>query len=303
MRGSLTSRPPGERMCQQCRRARRRTTATVRSPVRSCDKCGREFHPCNPDQRGCSQRCAQQLRFPADVARKRRSCQVCGGEYNATYAEQRTCSRACGAQVRRRRGGYKRKRKPITGVQLSMLVQQCQRCESPFLGWGKRSICYECPSRFKPKPPEHLECGVCRSPFVSAYRRTRGSRPTRYCSKRCRALAYGGRFKVGYQERMALYKRDRHVCHICLLRTWTHVDSAHNWAPTLDHLVPRSRGGGNEPTNLATAHRWCNVMRSDRPWPYGLLEWDADGQLLVGAREVPSWAAGGPPMITFSCAS
>lgn len=44
---------------------------------------------------------------------------------------------------------------------------------------------------------------------------------------------------------------------------------------TVDHLVPRSRGGGNEPENLRLAHKRCNVRRGShlpelqwpREWP------------------------------------
>lgn len=35
---------------------------------------------------------------------------------------------------------------------------------------------------------------------------------------------------------------------------------------TLDHLVPRSAGGGNEASNLMTACRSCNSQRKDVPW-------------------------------------
>ena len=36
-------------------------------------------------------------------------------------------------------------------------------------------------------------------------------------------------------------------------------------ADTADHVVPRSRGGGNELDNLRPAHRRCNSARGNRP--------------------------------------
>ncbi|AYR00966.1 HNH endonuclease [Arthrobacter phage Hestia] len=36
-----------------------------------------------------------------------------------------------------------------------------------------------------------------------------------------------------------------------------------DWAPSLDHVIPRSKGGGDDEGNLRTAHRWCNAVRSD----------------------------------------
>lgn len=38
---------------------------------------------------------------------------------------------------------------------------------------------------------------------------------------------------------------------------------------SFDHLVPRSRGGGNALANLVLAHKACNTARGDQIWPYG----------------------------------
>lgn len=35
--------------------------------------------------------------------------------------------------------------------------------------------------------------------------------------------------------------------------------------PTIDHVKPRSRGGGNEATNLVLVHESCNVAKGSRP--------------------------------------
>ena len=35
------------------------------------------------------------------------------------------------------------------------------------------------------------------------------------------------------------------------------------WRASLDHVVPRSKGGSNDPANLKLAHVWCNTMRND----------------------------------------
>ena len=54
-------------------------------------------------------------------------------------------------------------------------------------------------------------------------------------------------------------------------------------APTVDHVVPRARGGTSDPTNLRLAHRRCNGARgSDVPE----LDWPADLPLLDAA---PLW--------------
>lgn len=64
------------------------------------------------------------------------------------------------------------------------------------------------------------------------------------------------------ERRLAIYMRDGFACQYC------GCDLRHA-APadiTLDHLVCRSEGGGNESQNLVTACRSCNSARGAKPW-------------------------------------
>lgn len=62
-------------------------------------------------------------------------------------------------------------------------------------------------------------------------------------------------------RREAIYKRDSWMCVYC--RAWVGVVCAGPTfrEPHLDHLVPRSLGGGNESANLVTACHSCNSSR------------------------------------------
>jgi 5-methylcytosine-specific restriction endonuclease McrA len=51
-----------------------------------------------------------------------------------------------------------------------------------------------------------------------------------------------------------IIRRDRGICHLC--------DQA--GATTADHVVPRSQGGIDHPSNLKAAHIDCNRLRGDR---------------------------------------
>lgn len=63
---------------------------------------------------------------------------------------------------------------------------------------------------------------------------------------------------ITQQKRLAIYLRDGLACAYC-------GDSAENGASlTLDHLVCRVNGGGNEATNLVTCCGRCNSSRGDR---------------------------------------
>lgn len=60
--------------------------------------------------------------------------------------------------------------------------------------------------------------------------------------------------------RYRIYARDDHRC------LWCGFGACHTDELTLDHLVPRSRGGTNRPSNIVTACRSCNSKRKELPW-------------------------------------
>ena len=55
-------------------------------------------------------------------------------------------------------------------------------------------------------------------------------------------------------NRNRIYRRDGHRCVYCLS----------NKQLTIDHVIPKSRGGSNDWTNLVTCCNKCNVYKSDR---------------------------------------
>lgn len=62
-----------------------------------------------------------------------------------------------------------------------------------------------------------------------------------------------------------LATRDGTACSICSEPVDMSSSRAESmFAPSVDHVIPKARGGGNEPGNLALAHFWCNAVKSDR---------------------------------------
>lgn len=55
--------------------------------------------------------------------------------------------------------------------------------------------------------------------------------------------------------------RDGFRCHLCRGRVDMRLSGMHPKGPTIDHLIPVTAGGGDDPTNVALAHRECNVRR------------------------------------------
>ena len=68
-----------------------------------------------------------------------------------------------------------------------------------------------------------------------------------------------------------LAARDGWVCWLCEGEIDPEAPRSHPGAPTVDHVVPKSRGGRTEASNLRLAHRRCNGRRgNDLPelhWP------------------------------------
>ena len=71
------------------------------------------------------------------------------------------------------------------------------------------------------------------------------------------------------RKRQRVYQRDQYTCKLCgaLLTDQT---------ATLDHIIPRSKGGSGAITNLVTACRSCNQKKGDkmmRDYGYEFNHW------------------------------
>lgn len=59
--------------------------------------------------------------------------------------------------------------------------------------------------------------------------------------------------------------RDGWLCHLCGGSVTPHLwGSAHPDAPTIDHVIPVSRGGSDTDDNVKLAHRVCNMRKSNK---------------------------------------
>lgn len=86
---------------------------------------------------------------------------------------------------------------------------------------------------------------------------------SRYCDHICRDFAQSRSQWISYADRRRIYEEDSWTCQICGELTSKVFDSNNLWSPTLDHVIPRSKGGSDDRSNLRTAHLWCNSLRGD----------------------------------------
>lgn len=97
-----------------------------------------------------------------------------------------------------------------------------------------------------------LAKGICSSHYAAQWRASAG-------------LSMNGRGTwIEPKRRMAIYVRDAWLCGICGDPVDREAGVNEDRAPSLDHIVPRSVGGGHESENLRTAHRACNAGRGAR---------------------------------------
>ncbi len=183
-----------------------------------------------------------------------RTCDTCGVEFKSDRPTGRFCSDDCkGLAYMVERRTRSRALEPVTdGAYCSLPVRPAH---VPVL-WRARTwyagTCQWCGSAFVDNQPM-----------------------ARYCSAWCgqRMGCTRNRRRKGWPqlnltpvERRALYERDSWTCWLCtemVDQDLTATSPNDDWAASLDHVIPRSAGGSDDPSNLRLAHRWCNSVRSD----------------------------------------
>lgn len=117
-------------------------------------------------------------------------------------------------------------------------------------------------------------CPICNGVFVPEHRRQK------YCSEEC------ARKKANHKDRRkklralmvdrditleGLYRRDNGVCYLCGGRCdWNDMEYRANgvkiaggWYPSIEHVMPISKGGLHSWDNIKLAHRKCNIAKRD----------------------------------------
>ncbi|WP_425566396.1 HNH endonuclease [Nonomuraea roseoviolacea] len=77
-----------------------------------------------------------------------------------------------------------------------------------------------------------------------------------------RALEYGS--AVEAFANVEVFERDGWLCQLCGDPVDREADFPHPLYPTLDHIVPLSKGGEHSRANTQLAHYRCNLMKGAR---------------------------------------
>lgn len=168
--------------------------------------------------------------------RRGRTCEVCGTTYDATYPAQRTCGRACGVKINARvlNAAPKPERTPRS-------APVCRTCGH--VGTGANRWTAHCSQRCR--------IDEVNQRVTTMYRlaRSLGCGTVTWHNELCRRLA----------------DRDGSTCGICARPVDLDIpvsgSKGDNDGPSLDHVVPWSRGGADTVENLRLTHWRCNRDR------------------------------------------
>jgi predicted nucleic acid-binding Zn ribbon protein len=225
-----------------------------------------------------------------DMEKTFRACRLCSKPIVGRRAQARFCSERCQwdsnhiLYTSRQRDKRRALGKPMVGDVVPCYNPQCTNAAVyvNMAAYCQRSCMmyvFNNKDWIGEGPSSRIQvicCGDCGTYFTIRPR----TAPVRFCSD-CvllRAKAHDARKThrrraIGPEVLSAhqIAERDGVLCRICQGVVDMSLSGNHKWGPTIEHLIPVSKGGTNDHENLALAHRHCNVRRGVKDYPAVLL--------------------------------
>lgn len=219
-----------------------------RLDIRSCYVCNLHFQPKRSEQIICSVACSKKRKRLNNFRSDSRYCRICLGLYRpAFHVKKGTCSLECGWILRK-------------------LIY-------PKIKKEKKGKGEKCVTR---KPLHQFNCANCHKMVICP---ANGRRT--FCSKKCSELVSWRREKHRRRARKrtgnrgssidlpTVLVRDQYKCGICYKRIPKQYKYPHPLSPSLDHIIPLSKGGSHSWDNVQASHHQCNQKKA--AIPYGQL--------------------------------
>lgn len=148
---------------------------------------------------------------------------------------------------------------------------RCEICTQAVLAYNRER--YKLKNRYGTTGPRERSCMICGVAFLVGAKPHR-SPAAKTCSPECaqqrqlaKATTYQTRKRGAFVEVVIpaeIFKRDGWRCHICRRKLSPNTKWPHPRSASLDHLVPLTRRGLHERTNVATACLGCNSSKNNR---------------------------------------
>lgn len=239
----------------------------------------------------CSNACTQRAAFNKKAGRPLDArtwipgtiCNWCQGEISNRGPQARYCSNRCRldaghhAQLVRRHRDQQSAGLPIPG---QLIVCRHPKCQVSFIKKHSQLYCskecavdanwrYRSPNGFGDRCAVYFKpCHDCNTLIT---RKARGGMVLCEPCRKVRLRAVDARRNhkrravgAATMNIKELAARDGERCHICSRKIDLSLSGMAKWGPTIDHILPVSLGGTNDPNNLTLAHRCCNTRRGNR---------------------------------------
>lgn len=242
-----------------------------------CDTCGKAFSTTKPLRKYCSKKCGK-------ASNKLCVCENCGGTYRANRSE-RFCSVRCSRQLTAK--GPIIHRGALSAGFMAYVEAwkrwQCEHksccwCDKPFVSTTGQKYCSrDCSrlsfnasrvERYRPNLKSgFVMCLMCRGEFECNAR----ANVRKYCVGCAVKIRKGNhKFRVETKglpyekiEKYELFWRDNWTCGICGKEVDSTLGGNDPMGPTIDHIIPISKGGGHTWDNVQLAHRTCNESKGN----------------------------------------
>lgn len=195
-----------------------------------------------------------------------RKCCVCDATFTSTSPTARYCTTgkdSCEAAAKVARGGRQERERRERWARAQ---RKLEKAAAGAMGSGWiAGACNECGTSFIARAHSVWPSRFCSLPCQNKATRRRGRKKHRVKHGRLDQMSKRARhYGVEYEpiSRQKVFERDGYRCGICRKATKRKASVPDRQAPTIDHIVPMSRGGAHLYVNVQCACFECNWRKA-----------------------------------------
>lgn len=266
------------------------------NPIKQCEVCGKEFKAKRRTAKTCCRKCSDKLYEQNRTVKHKYTCEHCGKEFEHTNRKTvKFCSEKCLAEYNKQELFIREQER----LRLRTIYNKCSYCGATF-ATTKSNVKYcsdDCrilhgktlakeryvitsAERLKNNPINKINkrCKECGKHFSTTYSNKI------FCSNKCKRKNNYRINEINRRNKIIengsvdwsisverLYRRDKGTCYLCNgqcdMNDYYVNDNdiviCGNDYPSIDHVIPISKGGTHSWDNVRLAHRHCNAIKRD----------------------------------------